>query len=734
MDIKDLEKFFDYVPFLNQDTQIILDKIISETKKYLPADQIPLIQKAYDYAKEKHKWQVRLSWEEYIVHPLRATEFLIELKPDLETIQTCILHDVIEDCNVSESEIEKLFWTEVANLCEGMVKVSKIKYKWEDRHLETLKKTFLAMAKDLRVIFIKLADRIHNIQTLQYHPNPIKRQKIANETMKIFVPIAKRLWLFHYQLYLENGAFKVANTEQFEKIFWYLRKFFGEWEKYTEKWIKIISNFLQQEWITDFVVKWRIKSPYRVYEKIEKRYQSQELNNVMDLLAFRIITKTMNDCYLILGIIHKNYTPLIKKIKDYIAVPKFNWYQSIHTTILGMFNVPVEIQIRTYEMDEVAEYWIAAHFAYSEYAGPVKIPEQQSQWIKKLQEIVNEYQSTDEKEQFKKELNIEILDKRIYIFTPNWDVKELPTWSTVLDFAFSIHSDIWLKFKNAIVNWEIKPISYTPKIWDIVKIQIFKNKYSANKHWFEFLHTTWAKANLLKFLKIEQKDNLIKLSESELNKNLEKFWLPWLWTEKDQISKIYKKEEMDKKLLNIIDKKNTYNQLIKSAYPKQRDSLKKINKIPAPKKIIKEEIEIIIDSDKSLNYKLCKECSPKAWDKIIAKTWKDWIRIHALNCKSLKTISFDKLLEAHRKWEKTNSYNAIVELKIFNKYWNLLKIISILSDLHIPINKIEMINNWDLTSSINFESEFENPAKFFFLLNSLKKYDNSIQVTKKTIN
>ena len=209
MDVKELEKFFDYKPFIDQDPQIILDKIIVKARKYLPEEQIPGIHKAYTYAAEKHQWQARLSGEAYIVHPLRATVFLMEIKPDLETIQTCLLHDVIEDCNVSEIEIEKEFGAEVAGLCEGMVKVSKIKYKWEDRHLETLKKTFLAMARDLRVIFVKLADRIHNIQTLYYHPNPVKRQKIAQETMKIFVPIAKRLWLYHYQLYLENWSFKV---------------------------------------------------------------------------------------------------------------------------------------------------------------------------------------------------------------------------------------------------------------------------------------------------------------------------------------------------------------------------------------------------------------------------------------------------------------------------------------------------------------------------------------------
>jgi GTP diphosphokinase / guanosine-3',5'-bis(diphosphate) 3'-diphosphatase len=212
MDIKSLENYLNYIPHISN-PQFIVDEIIQKAKEYLPTEQLPMIQKAYEYARQAHGWQLRLSGEEYIVHPLKATIFLMEIKPDLQTIQASILHDVIEDTPVTEEDIKKDFWEEVAHLCEGMVKVSKIKYKWEDRHLETIKKTFLAMATDLRVIFIKLCDRIHNIQTLQYHPNPSKIQKIAQETMKIYVPIAKRLWLYYYQLYLENDHLNILTNQ-----------------------------------------------------------------------------------------------------------------------------------------------------------------------------------------------------------------------------------------------------------------------------------------------------------------------------------------------------------------------------------------------------------------------------------------------------------------------------------------------------------------------------------------
>ncbi|MDD3262370.1 MAG: RelA/SpoT family protein [Candidatus Absconditabacteria bacterium] len=737
MDVKSLEQYLNYIPHIGN-PQYIVDDIIQKAKEYLSENQISEIQRAYEYARQAHGGQLRLSGEEYIVHPLKATEFLMEIKPDIQTIQASILHDVIEDTPITEEDIKKSFGEEVSNLCEGMVKVSKIKYKGEDRHLETIKKTFLAMANDLRVIFIKLCDRIHNIQTLQYHPNPSKIQKIAQETMKIYVPIAKRLGLYYYQLYLENGSFKHLDEPAFNKIFNYLKKYFGTGEKYTYKGIDAINSLLKKEGVEDFELKGRIKSPYRVYEKLEKKYKTDDIGEVMDLLAFRVITKTVADCYMILGVVHKYYTPLIKKIKDYIAVPKSNGYQSIHTTVLGMFSFPIEIQIRTHDMDEVAEYGVAAHFAYSEFNKPTLVAKYQGQWIKKLQEIVQNYRESDDKERFKDELKIEVLDKRIYLYTPKGDVVEIPNGSSVLDFAFLIHSDIGLRFKNAIVNGQIKPISYRPKTGDVISINTFKNKYSANKHWFDFLHTMGAKSNLNKHLKSQQKLELVKKATSELNTHLEKIKLPKLDSGQDKISKMYSKTELEKKFMEILDRKSNYSQLIKSAYPIEREKQNKStnqNFFQAQLQQIKEDAigRILIDGDRLSNYSLCKECHPGIHDKIIAKSGRDGVKVHKTNCKSLKTINFDKLLEAHREGQEINNYEVSIELKIFNKYSSLLDVMNIFSDLHIVILQISIKNNGDGTSDIFLDTEFKNPARIAFLLNSLKKYDDSIKVNSKKI-
>ena len=737
MDINELDNFLNYKIEFNKNSQILVDEIISKAKKYLDNCEYG-IQKAYLFAKKAHKWQYRLSWEEYIIHPIKATLVLMDLKPDLESIQTCLLHDVIEDSIVTKEEVEKEFWHEVATLCEGLVKVSKIKYKWEDRQLETIKKTFLAMAKDLRVIFIKLADRIHNMQTLKFHPEKDKRDNIANETMKIYVPISKILWLYHYQVTLENSCFKILEPEEFEKITKYLKKWFSWTDKYIKKWILTISKLLQKEWLKDFSVKWRIKSPYRIREKMENRYQTKDITSIMDLLAFRVITNDIWSCYSTLWIIHKYYTPLIKKIKDYIAVPKFNGYKSIHTTILGMFKFPVEIQIRTLEMDDIAEYWVAAHYAYSEWEWSNKVNKKQAEWMKKLQELVNAYTESDSKDQFKNKLDIELLNKETFIYTPKWDIIEMPKWGTVLDFAFHVHTEIWLRFKNAIVNWEIVPITHIPNTWDIVKINTFRYQYTANKHRVSILKTPSAKNKVLKFIKTDKQDELIFSSTRILNEKLKELSLPTISSKDNKINKVYNKKDLDKKLLDATENRALYNDIIKSWYPETYKEYFQ-NKINSTNKEIKKEIDtnwiknIIIDDDKLINYYLCPECKPTYPQKVIAKTWRNGIKIHNLECRALKSISPSNLLEAHWTSENKNIYSITSVISVDNRL-NFMKLLEIFTKLQIEVNNFSIKD--DLSSNnkiIKIVRTISNPSLIWMVHQQIKNFWNMIRVIKRKI-
>jgi len=725
-----MSKYFDYQPVFDKNPIFILDKIISKAQKYLPAEQIPLISKAYYFAHKAHLPDKRLSWEPYIIHPLRTTEFLMEIKPDIVSIQAALLHDVVEDTPITLQEIHNHFDEEVAFLCDGLEKVSKIKYRWEERQIETLKKTFIAMAKDLRVIFIKLADRIHNIQTLHYHPKIEKRKKIATETMEIYVSIAKKLWLYHYQLYLENGSFKILHEKEFSEIFQHLKKTFWLEKSQKDKWIKAITAILKKEKIKNFKVKGRLKSPRRIYKKMKHKYKTSDISKIMDLLAYRIITTSVSDCYMVLWVIHKYYTPLIKKIKDYVAVPKFNWYKSIHTTILGIFRFPTEIQIRTYDMDEIAKYWVAAHFEYSEKWESI-VPHAQSMRIKKIQQLVEAYKSSSEKEAFKNKLNVEALEKSSFIYTPQGDVIELPQQWTVLDFAFRIHSNIGLRYKNALVNWEIKPISYILNSGDIVEIKTFKTKISANKHRTEFLHTPSAKSQLNRFLKKQQKNEIIKQKTTELNLKLKEFNLPPYSLNNQEFKKEYTKNELEKTLLEVSNKKTTFSKIIQKVYPNQRkDHMSTINKTKQKTKINKKLPKVLVDLDKQINYTFCAECSPTRWDKIIAKTGKDGIKIHKISCKAMKTISFQRLLEAHRQNHKIKKYNLLLTLQTTWQHKNILSIITLFSALNIDISQISIEEN-NKKNKISLQLQFYNPTKVSFLLDDLKKHKDSIKILKK---
>jgi GTP pyrophosphokinase len=330
-------------------------------------------------------------------------------------------------------------------------------------------------------------------------------------------------------------------------------------------------------------------------------------------------------------------------------------------------------------------------------------------------------------------LNIEVLDKRIFLYTPRGDVIELPTGSSVLDFAFTIHTDIGLRFKNAIVNGEIKPISYLPVMGDVVHINTFKNRSSANKHWLDFLHTPGARNSLTRFLKNQQKDDIIKQMLKDLNNYLQSLHLSSVGSQEDKVSKLYTKDEIEKKLFTIFDKKDTFSALVKEVYPAE---WKLSHKQPAARRSVSKPIEfdrVVVDGDSLLNYYFCPECKPSLGDRIIAKTGRDGIKIHTLSCRSMKTVGFDKLLEAHRIDQPENLYRLSMELKISTQYGTIMHVIKIFSELNIEILQVSMKNLEDGMSIVILESAFTNPARITFLLNSLKKIDDSLQVLKKKI-
>ena len=482
-----------------------LEFIIDSASKYMTSFNKEYIKqevlKAYVFALEAHEWQMRDSWEPYITHPVEATVILLHLKPDLYTIQSCLLHDVIEDTPRTKQDIAEKFWDEVAFLCSWMEKVSKVKYIWEDRNIWSLRKMFVAMAEDLRVIFIKLSDRLHNMRTMNYISKRYKRERISLETLNIYAPIADRLWLHFLKNSLEEECFKVLDPEDYNN----LKDKLLELNKSSKSFLmnaeseinKAISNN-----IFNYEVDFRIKSIYSIYKKMQRK-SINKVSELYDLFGIRIIVNDVGDCYKALWIIHNNWIPIPNKFKDYIALPKPNWYKSLHTTVIWLLNnhreQPTEIQIQTYDMKEYSNIWVAAHFDYKEKWSKVA---NDIDWVKELKEITENLENND----FISSLKIDVFKDRIFVFTTKWKPINLPSWSTPIDFAYYVHTDLWNHISLSKVNSKIHPLDKELHNWDIVEV-ITDNSKKPNPFWLSFVKTAKAKNRIKNFLKKEDKNS-----------------------------------------------------------------------------------------------------------------------------------------------------------------------------------------------------------------------------------
>lgn len=700
-----LKKFFNYEPIFEQEKidHFFEEEVKQKVVEYLWEEAWENIQKAYDYALKSHGSEKRLSWEPYIVHPVYVAKYLLMIKPWIAALQAALLHDVIEDTEVTWDEILEEFWPEVAFLCLGLEKVSRVRYQWEDRQVETLKKTFLAMGRDIRVIFIKLADRMHNIQTLTYHPKKEKQERIAQETIKIYAPLAKRLWIEVFQIYLENGAFAILNPDEFKRINKYIDKYYSQLN--VDKLLNKIIQLLKNNDVDYIFVSWRLKSPYRIYLKFFK-YNTHDINQIKDILAFRIIVKNIPLCYKTLGVVHSKYIPIIKKIKDYISLSKPNGYQSLHTTILWLYKTPVEIQIRTDQMHDFAEYWVAAHFLYKENWKSIPVNNKHIEWINKLKDMVQNYQEIWAKNKwFFNVLDIDFLRQSVFVYTPKGTVIELPRWSTVLDFAFRIHTDIWFKFKLAIVNSKIVSIDYKLKNWDIVEIKNFKNKYVVKQSWLDYVISPTSRSKIRTFINKQERDKQVQIGLECLNKELEHYNLPEVFSKDDKIVKFYWEKELESTLIQIFNKNISTWKVIKQVY----EIIDKKND-----KSIKKEVkpifnEVVINDSLFYKYTLCPECNPTIEEQIIWKVTKDWIKIHSVKCKALKSVNFEKLVETHWRNQDKQDYSVLLKFDITWKFENVVLILKLIQSLNIKVLNINTFQNnnkdfIDITISIQLPS------------------------------
>jgi GTP pyrophosphokinase len=477
-----------------------IEQIIKKARENDPRADTDLLQLAYDFALNAHKGQKRVSGEAYIQHSLHTAFILAQIKADLTTVIAGILHDVPEDTEYTMEDVEKNFGKEVAGLVTGITKLSKIKYRGLERYAESIRKMFLAMASDLRVILIKFADRFHNLRTLDALP-PEKRERIARETLEIYAPIAGLLGIWRLKWQMEDLCFKYLYPEEYKKIeYKYEVEKKIERNQYIQKIKNILSKNLEEAKIK-YEITGRFKHLYSIYKKM--RIKNRKFDEIYDVFALRVIVNTVSDCYKTMGIIHSLWRPKISRFKDYISVPKPNGYRSLHTTVFGPEGKLTEFQIRTKEMNEEALYGVAAHWYYKQNRPEHALKQQR--WIKEVLDI--QKNATDAID-FVKQLKFDVFRDRIFVFTPKGDVYDLPEGSTAVDFAYAVHTDIGSRCAGVLINDIIATLDAPLKNGDLVEIIIDKNRKGPNYDWLKFVKTNKAKSKIKQLAKISPLENI----------------------------------------------------------------------------------------------------------------------------------------------------------------------------------------------------------------------------------
>jgi len=495
---------------------VTLSEIGRELRSYNPHAEIPFLEKAYQFSEKVHHGQRRASGEPYVIHPLEVSQILTQMKLDVPSIAAGLLHDTVEDTLTSIDEIKRNFGLEVATLVDGVTKLGKIKFaSAEEKQAENFRKMIMAMSQDIRVLLIKLADRLNNMRTLQHLPED-RRIKISRETMDIYAPLANRLGIQWMKIELEDLSFKFLKPDVYHELEQKMAGVKTESETYIQKVLSVLDPKLSEYGIHHQIYG-RLKHSYSIYRKMES--QNISFEQVHDLIAFRIIVKNIRECYTALGIIHELWTPIPGRFKDYIAMPKANNYRSLHTTVVCLDGERAEFQIRTKEMHEVAEKGIAAHWNYKEDGSIDEKDQQKFEWVRELLDWQNELKDPAE---FLDTIKLDLFATDVYVFTPRGEVRELPHGSTPIDFAYAIHSDVGNRCMGARVNERIVPLNYRLRSGDTIEI-LTQTNHKPSKDWLKFVVTSRAKSKIRMVIKQEQRDRSILIGKELIEKEFERF-------------------------------------------------------------------------------------------------------------------------------------------------------------------------------------------------------------------
>jgi guanosine-3',5'-bis(diphosphate) 3'-pyrophosphohydrolase len=711
---------------------IRITDILDKVAEYSPEADLTLIERAYIYSARVHEGQVRLSGEPYLSHPLEVSGILANMNLDEISVTSGLLHDVLEDTAATPEEIEKIFGPEVLHIVSGVTKLSKLRLSSsEARQAESIRKMLLAMADDIRVILIKLADRLHNMRTLQYHRSEKKKINIARETMDIYAPISARLGIYWIKKELEDASFKYMLPDEYERISNLVAKDQAEREKYVETVKKYILKKMEEANLKCEVLG-RNKNYYSIYHKMMS--QNLDFEDVYDIIAFRIILDTIPHCYETLGLIHSLWKPIDIKFKDYISRPKPNMYQSLHTTVFGPYGERMEVQIRTWEMDRVAKSGIAAHWGYKEGK---QVDERVSRMYTWIQELVENQENFRDPGEFMENVRIDLFPDEVYVFTPRGEIKTLPKGATPVDFAYMIHSEVGDQCVGAKVNDRMVPLQYELQTGDVIEIVTQKN-HQPSKDWLKYVKTVKARSKIRQWIKTQEKDRSISLGREMCDKAFRK--------ERLNFSALIKTDEMNRVVehfgLKTVEDliasvgygKITPLQVVRRFTAKTESEEKResvFNKLIGRVRKKKPKGGVVVKGVDDILIRFGKCCQPVPGDSITGYITRGYgVTVHRAGCVNALKMNPDRQIEVEWNIEKSDTYPVKIHIRSHDRVGLLADVVSNISknEANILNAKTETQEN-KIVNSV-FTIDVEDTEHLSRIMSSLKKVKQVLEVKR----
>ncbi len=724
--------------------EVTIKDVINETKKHNRKSDSKLIMKAYNYAVAHHGDQKRKSGEPYIIHPIQVAYILSSLGLDDATICAALMHDLAEDTDVTIEDISKEFSPEIAEMVNGVTKLGKINYvSAEEQQVENYRKMFLAMGKDIRVILIKLADRLHNMRTLKFLT---RDRQIANakETMDLYAPLANRLGVYSLKWELEDLAFKYLYPEEFRELVAGIDKKREERLKFIDEIKEEIKVNLKKERIEGEITG-RAKHLYSIYRKMQR--DNKTLDQIYDLFALRILVNSVKDCYAALGVVHELYTPMPGRFKDYIAVPKPNMYQSLHTTLIGPNGTPFEVQIRTYNMHRIAEFGIAAHWAYKE-SGFLKgkktnvvVTDDKLAWIRESLEWQKDMQDPQE---FMKTLKTELFEDEVYVFTPKGEIKTLPNGSTPIDFAYMIHAEIGNKMVGCKINSKMMPIVTKLKSGDIVEIITNDNSKGPSRDWLKFVQSTSAKTKIQQWFKKHEKQQNIAKGKDLIEKEIKRIEL----TEEDLFVQKYYLPALQRYGFKTLDDMYaavgfgsiTANKIITRTLEEYRkfhedeNVEEKIVELQSTPRAKSSKTGIIVKGIDNCLVRLSKCCNPVPGDEIIGYITRGrGVTVHRKDCKNVKDLLEDegRIIDVYWDEKKESAYNVDITVFANDREGLLADVIKIIGNTDTRLIAVSAKASKEKIATVELTLEVKNKEDLTKAQRELGKIDSVYDVKRK---